>query len=251
MFLYFKRKRMAMILGSNKLTSVFVCIALLGATASAQTLVQQPTRTITARNTASEDVYFIVRPSNDRRKDPTKIKVVAGSQKQIRYTGDIFDVWYSTVTNPTPIQIGASISFNNSSVLDIPVTPVTAMKQDATGKFVQVKYNNVRHNHVAASSILSSKWKTNFTTRQGNQVPAEVNFNYSSGTFKTSEAEGKLTGVKYLNLPNGKTEISGVWTIGEATGVFIFDADEKSFQGVSSQDRAWWGGWSGTRDTEK
>ena len=244
---------MAMISNSSKLISSFVCFLLLSATVvSAQTIVQQTTRTITAKNTASEDVYFIVRPSADRKRAPTKIKVAAKSERQIRYTGDMFDVWYSTVESPTPIQIGASVSFNNSSVLDIPVTPVTAMQPDSSGKYIEVHYKNVSQDRVAPASLLDSSWNTQYSGRDGNALNLMVTFSGDRGTVSSPTLNAQLVGVRYLNLKNGVVEVSGTWTREEKgqqlSGRFLFNVQADNFIGSATvADGSGWDSWNGKR----
>lgn len=209
-----------------------------------------PNKSILLVNPTSQDVYITIRSSTNRTSQPTKVEVKANSKYQVHYTGDLFDVWFAT-DQATAVQIGANISFSKKSEIQLPVATQMMTVRNEKGQLETRSQSVLNSRYKAPNSVTRSNWTTAFKTEAGNQINAAVSFDGNNGSFTTSEAAGRMTNVKYLNLPNGITEISGNWEMAGIKGVFIFNAAKDGFTGQSSKDRQKWGAWNGTRKKDE
>ena len=212
-------------------------------------VVAAPPKTITLVNPAPHDVYLIFRSSTNRRAETSEVKVPANGNLPVNYTEQMYDVWFARDKTSPAFQVGANIDFDKEAKLEVPlsVSYAATTPDPVTGQFTTHVHSVNGYNYREKQSLTNSNWNSYFVAHDGKSIPATISLSGHAGTFSTAGGQGVLTKVKYLNLPNGKTEISGNWAMAGFHGVFVFNADKDSFNGHSSQNGQKWGVWNGDR----
>jgi hypothetical protein len=107
-------------------------------------------------------------------------------------------------------------------------------------------------NFPSKDELMASSWDSVYTTRNGSQVAATIQFDGRNGTYDTNFGQGRLSNIQYgvdtqSNPGRPFFQITGRWSFLGETGTFLFSSNGgDAFKGSWNGDSGGGGRWNGT-----
>ena len=120
----------------------------------------------------------------------------------------------------------------------------------ATG-FVSAMQTVSAQDFPTKQQLMGSAWDSTYTTRNGQQVEATIQFDGRNGTYDTNFGQGRLSNVQYgvdtqTNPGRPFFQITGRWSFLGESGTFTFTSEGGDcFKGSWNNNSGGGGRWSG------